>query len=111
MGKNARLPMNKLLRVITMGYVLVIIPAAIVYSGMYLLTDMRGKDLFDSFLPVAILLLLFYFYYLIRPGRLFGSSIRESSRMQNEDSASDRNNSAHSSPTSSQTGSHESDQI
>jgi hypothetical protein len=89
MGKSSRLPMHRILRMITMCYILLIIPAALVYSGMYLFTDMRGKELFNSFLPVALILLVLYIYYLIRPGRLLGTSPREWTKMLDHNEESD----------------------
>ncbi len=86
MRKSPRLPIKKTLHAITMCYVLLIIPAVLVYGGMYFFTDMRGKELFNSFLPVALILLIFYIYYLIRPGRLFGSTNREWTELIDKDS-------------------------
>ena len=74
MRKASGSGMNNVLRLITMCYVLLIIPGGLIYLGIILFTDLRGKELFNSFLPVALVLLIMFVYYLIRPGRLLGFS-------------------------------------
>jgi hypothetical protein len=63
---------RKVLRTIILCYVLLIIPSLLVYGGMLLFTDLRGKALFNGFIPVVLVLLIVYIYYLIRPFRLLG---------------------------------------
>jgi hypothetical protein len=69
--------MNRFLRVITMCYVLLIIPGVLIYGGIRLFTELRGRELFNSFLPVVLILLILYIYYPIRPFRLLGISLRD----------------------------------
>ena len=72
MGDKTSQRMNKVLRAIAMCYLLAIIPAILIYGGIRLLTDLRGKALFYSFLPVALALVILYLYYLLRPFRFLG---------------------------------------
>jgi hypothetical protein len=60
-----------------MCYVLLIIPGVLIYGGIRLFTELRGRELFNSFLPVVLILLILYIYYLIRPFRLLGISLRD----------------------------------
>lgn len=82
-GKQSGL--NKIFRLITIGYLLLIIPGVAVYAGMRWLTDLRGRALFNSFLPVVLLLLILYIYYLVRPFRLLGISAYTSAREEMDD--------------------------
>ena len=67
MPKSNRHQSNRILKAIAMCYVVLIIPATLVYGGMRLFTDLRGKALFNSFFPIALVLLILYIYYLIHP--------------------------------------------
>jgi hypothetical protein len=60
-----------------MCYVLLIIPGVLIYGGIRLFTELRGRELFNSFLPVVLILLILYIYYLIRPFRLLGISLKD----------------------------------
>jgi hypothetical protein len=70
--ENTKQRFRKALRTITLCYVLLIMPSLLVYGGMLLFTDLRGRELFNGFFPVVLVLLIVYIYYLIRPFRLLG---------------------------------------
>ncbi len=58
---------NAFLRKLTIGYVLVVLPAALIYLSLCWLTELKGRHLFDAFLPSALVFVILYLIYLFWP--------------------------------------------
>ena len=82
MPKKETTRTNRILREIAMCYLLLVIPAVFVYGGMRLFTDLRGKALFNSYLPAILIIAIIYLYYLLRPLRWFGAQEHETSKRE-----------------------------
>lgn len=50
-----------------MVYILVILPGALIYLSLLWFTEMRGRQLFNAFLPSALVFLILYLLYKLWP--------------------------------------------
>ena len=62
---------NKIRRGILMFYLLFGFPALLTYGVITLFTDLKGRLLLYSMLPVLAVLMIIFILYLVRPARFF----------------------------------------